>query len=143
MKKLLYLLIVFLIASFSFADNDHNIQEVEGVSRKWQGLEVGSGVSSEYVVNLDTMKPQGFASLQVEISGSGALRIYHESSNDNGIFNTAIVNGTAASDVVGSMLVGSAFYVFDVPLCKYLKVYFEEVSDINTVTVTKAVLVVQ
>ena len=133
MKKFVFTLVLFITVNCFGADKI-NIRNIA-----WSDMTIDASGSSEYEIDLDRLKPVGFASLQIEISGSGTLQITHESSNDGNDYNVA----DGGSDIVTALTAGSELYAFDLPFARYLKLIFTETGGGNSVTVTKATLAVQ
>lgn len=135
MKKLI-ILFVLLISGVCFGSDD-SIRIIH--FSDWDGSEVLASSSLQKDIDLDTYKPKGFTSLQVEISGSGTAKITHESSNDGLTYNT--LNG--ASDIVTALTSGSAIYQFDTPFSRFMRIKIEETGGVGSVTLTKVVLAIQ
>ncbi len=136
LKRILLTVLCSVFALNCLADTDNKIT-IKKVY--WSDMTIDASDSSEIIFDLDPLKPTGFASLQVEISGSGTLKITHESSNDGADYN--VLDG--ASDIVTALTAGSEIYAFDLPFARYLKLIFAETGGGNSVTVTKATLAIQ
>ena len=105
----------------------------------WTSLEIAASGNDTEDIELYKYRPEGFASLQITITGSGTAKITHLSSNDGTTFNTF----DGATDIVTAMTAGSAIYQFDLPFAKYLRLKIEETGGANSITITKAVLAIQ
>ena len=150
MKKLFIFVIVLFWACFAFADESHkfyidlgNELEADGSDVSMKGYTLEASGSETVTIDLNNKRPQGFTSLEVNISGSGTLRIYHESSITGADYNTITVNGTVASDVITALTAGSELYQFNTPFARYLKLWFVETGGGSSVTIDNIALQVQ
>ena len=136
--KRIYMTVIFcFFTGICFSDSDYRIT----IDPMYliDGSQILAGESIEHVVDLDIKKPIGFSSLQVEISGSGTARIYHESSNDGYDYNTV----SGYSDIVTSLTAGSEIYQFGLPFARFLKIIFAETGGVNPIIVESATLAIQ
>ena len=145
MKKLIFLFTI-LIAFTCYADESHKFYiyddtdlDADGSNITMNNYILAASGSETTVLDFDTKRPQGFASLQMRISGSGTLRIFHESSADGQEW--AVANGF--SDIVTALTAGSAYYPFDLPFGRYLRLNFVETVGSNRVIIENAVLTIQ
>ncbi len=136
MKKLLCILTILLISANCFADESHKFYKR---TIQFADMTVGSGLSEEYDLDLEGLRPQGFASLQIEVSGSGTMQITHKSSNDG--VNFYAVDGF--NNIVTALTAGGALYAFDLPFAQHLQLVFTETGGTNTITIDKATLLIQ
>jgi len=150
MKKLIFALIVLMFTVPAFCDQSQKFYIDYGYEMIADGSEVplpgfilAASATETFTKDFDTMRPVGFASLQVEISGSGTLKIIHESSNDGVSYNTATVNGTTASDIVTALTSGSEIYQFDLPFARHFRIKFEETGGANGIIIENITFAVQ
>lgn len=139
MKKFLFI-VLMAIPGLVFGDSGKGIT-VKTITLA--PMTIQAGISSEYVLDIDPLKPVGYGSLNIEISGSGTLAIQHESSNDNTNYAPAEGSYALGSDIISSMTAGTKHIVFGVPFGKHLKIIFTEIGGVNPITIVKAKLATQ
>ncbi len=145
MHKLLKMLVLIAILAspvISSAD-ENNMMNRYDLTEQFTNTTIPLSGSEYAVIDFGDNRMRGFISLEVTITGSGTLRIYHESSNTGTNYSTAIVNGTGASDVVTALTAGTAFYQFNAPFGDKCKIWFVETGSANSITVTTAMAIVQ
>jgi len=98
-----------------------------------------SATSDAFDLDFGIFRPDGFASLQIAITGTGTAKIYYTSSNDG----LTYVVGDDAVDIITAMTVGEKFLSIEPIFSKYIKIYVEETGGANAITITKAILAIQ
>jgi len=153
-KQIILSAVFFLISvSLSFADQENMMRRFnlldfncaannECVETTLDSAVIAADGSEYFIIDLGNERPEGFTSLQIRSIGGGTLKITHESSNDGSNFSTAIVDGTAAPDIVTAHTDGSAFYVFSTPVCEFLKINIDAINTTDA-RLTEAMLLVQ
>jgi len=136
MKKLMFSLAMLFVIN-AYAGEEKYIHQIE--IDAWDGSTIAASSTGFYDITLGDYRPEGFASLQVEISGSGTLKIEQTTSNDGLTFNEP----SGASDIVTALTTGSAIYPFDLSFAKYLRILLTETGGADSVTITKATLAIQ
>lgn len=106
---------------------------------------VASGSATSLKVDLSALKPIGYFSLQIALTGDGTAKAEYLMSNDGSVY----IEPTGASDIVtgftktsGPGSDGKGFFSFEPKLGPYLKIKITETGTSDSVTVS-ATLAIQ
>jgi len=143
MKKILALrfltiifVVLFVFSSVALADQRKNIK----VFKTHNAVTIAAGGSStSAAIPLDEYRPDGYFSIQVDLSGDGTAKFEYLLSNDE----VTYIDPTGATDI-GSGLTktggvagdGTEHYSFSPELAKSMKIIVTETGSSSSVTVT-------
>jgi len=153
-KMVISMVVFFMFATLSYADMEYMINRINlldpncatngaCVETTLTSTTLTASDSAYVIIDLGDERMRGYTSLDLAISGTGTLRVYHESSNGGTNYNTAIVDGTTADDIITAFSAGNEFYQFGTPLCELLKINFLETGGANSVVLGTAILATQ
>jgi hypothetical protein len=91
-----------------------------------------NGSYTSYAIDLNNLKPNGYYSLQVAVTGSGACKFEYLASNDGFLFAEPAGATDIGSGITATTIIIASFT--PIP-CAYLKIKCTETGGANTVTV--------
>lgn len=141
MKKLVSLLIVvaMVFALTGVCGATDNKKEITVHNSFYTTAVSASGTADSSVIDLSRLKPEGYFSLQLAVTGSGTVKVQYMLSNDGTNYvipssATDIVTGFTSSSGPGSD--GKDVFSFQPEIAKYIKLRVTETGGSSSATVT-------
>jgi len=131
--KLTAIIMALFLGVASFADINTQVPvSAEAIAASGTYTSAAIDLTKVRGDNNSTQRPDGFFSAQVNVAGSGTVKVEYLLSNDG----TNYVTPTGATEIATGLTAGNTMHSFDPMVARYLKIKVTETGGANAATVT-------